>query len=36
VADPGFGLRGLNNVDLKLKLETNDNLLPIKCDLIKK
>jgi hypothetical protein len=28
--------RGLNNVDLKLKLEINGNLLPIECDLMKK
>jgi hypothetical protein len=36
VADSGFGLRGLNNVDLKLKLKINGNLLPIECDLMKK
>jgi len=28
--------RGLNNVDLKLKLEINGNLLSIECDLMKK
>jgi hypothetical protein len=27
---------GLNNIDLKLKLEINGNLLPIECDLMKK
>jgi hypothetical protein len=36
VADPGFRLRGLNNVDLKFKLEINGNLLSIECDLMKK
>jgi hypothetical protein len=27
---------GLNDVDLKLKLEINGNLLPIECDIMKK